>query len=1370
MRRAGWRVRRPPPIVRLLLLTLLLAAPAEGVTVDLLHGRALRIRDDAGGHRDSLSVQFAGETLVTPPLPSLLCPATSTISIRTDSRSFGPVSLDCRNWRAVRSGYAYADRTGSAAGVRKLSLSHTAKQSGSIRLQLSGATYAPAIGGPTSFVEVRLETGNTAYCGRFEPPTSVFPLNDAARVWSNGPSIPCALAPTPTPAPTATPTATPTGQPACGERPEPSPTAIAGERAVFEVTSVVAAASPPRFGLNLFAGSELNLLSVGPGMEPQVARLRGVVTAGGTTSFHDTVSPTTDYWDTIADGFFDGATVRIYRDDGSAVRLVRTDTVVAWGAVSREVILGGTGEPILAGDVYWVDLERSDPPLGSVATRLPWLRNSGPWRWFGDARHAHTGEPRPGSAGRSSMRIDVPTATTGGIAQYRYGYPDNGYYPVLEPGKTYRMVAWLRQEGIAEASARFRLSFPYHSVTRTFTGLTSQWQHVSHDFTVPVFLVEQNPVVQNVLEFNGPGTLFVDDLRVYDASQPPLALLPPAPAELAAFAPGVLRFWAGHENGAWGTTVDDWTRPDGNELQSWDPNDGPRTTGAFKLPTALPLAASVGASPWLIVGPFLSESEWLDLLDYLAGDAGTPYADRRIAQGRPAPWTDAFETIYLEFDNEPWNPMFTWHFGDPAAYGRTAEHFFGMARTSPHWARLEGKLRFVVGGWDLSPGLGGYGARAAAASPSATEIAIPGYIGGWETGIPTPSTPSDEGYQAYLLQPFLQHFPLVESHVAVREALRGTTRDLDLAVYEAGPGYDLPGSGIPPNAAQEAYGKSIAGAVATLDGFLYRSYRGFGPQAFFHFSPGSYWTTHTARERGFRAHPSTLALRLRNREARGDMLVTHRVDSPWLAVPVDGTGSEERRAPLVQTYAFREGDRYAIFLLSRSIDRATEVELRLPFCSASSVVEHALQGDLRSTNVDAQNVAVTTSDRGAFSGNAWTTTLAPGNLVLIVFEGTGAFADDGLAASVEQLPEQDDPTSLPLARFHVRFSAPLAVDLVAGQLVVGGPAGGSVSAVAEVPGSRRTQWLVDVSGFVESGVASLAVPAGAVSDIHGRTNHASTGIDNAVEYRIPPPADRLLVHSGFSPGDAGGVAPNAPWLQGFVDGTGWTEPWQAQNWTASSTAGYQLATDAPLAASGTAASPGHARGGWAYTTASRRVDVAGALSDFRIPGSQPARAGLGGTTLWFSALLRKDRDDGTEVSVGLVDDSYAWVKSSWRLFFGTRDRTAGKPYAWAIGVQDSNGTWDVASSSAPVQVGVPVLLVARVRFGATSEVELFVDPPTDGSPPSAPDAELSTTVPLAFRTIGFYAGRDTLDGSIDELCVGDTFDAVVRPHRAAPAG
>lgn len=90
-------------------------------------------------------------------------------------------------------------------------------------------------------------------------------------------------------------------------------------------------------------------------------------------------------------------------------------------------------------------------------------------------------------------------------------------------------------------------------------------------------------------------------------------------------------------------------------------NGGPKTM--HTLSSVFKVMQAGNANPWLQVEQFMSESELLGMVEYLAAPfdpakdsaASKPWAAKRCAQGQVTPYTDVFKAFMYEISNEEWN-------------------------------------------------------------------------------------------------------------------------------------------------------------------------------------------------------------------------------------------------------------------------------------------------------------------------------------------------------------------------------------------------------------------------------------------------------------------------------------------------------------------------------------------------------------------------------------------------------------------------------------------------------------------------------------------------------------------------------------------
>ncbi len=697
-----------------------------------------------------------------------------------------------------------------------------------------------------------------------------------------------------------------------------------------------------------------------------------------------------------------------------------------------------------------------------------------------------------------------------------------------------------------------------------------------------------------------------------------------------------------------------------------------------------------------------------------------------------------------------------------------------MAQSSPYWDSIANKVDFIVNGWITNPGVGGYGAAAIQQSPSASFTDVAAYNGGWEIGFLAGGTDvSDQGFQDTLLFPagFMKSF--VDRHVATRDLLASQGVTYDIAVYEGGPGYSLPGPGQEFNPVAEAYGKSLAGGVSILDAYLYNSSQRIDPQAFFHFGAGYNWASHARENVGHLPHTSWLALRMRNRHASGPMVETFINAAPTVdlpALPPDGSlVPAAPNTPLIQAHAFRDGDAFAVFLISRDLNHATPVTLRLPFDSAASATLHPLTGDPRENNADGLRIWTSEEMIADPVSGAMQLTLPPSAVYLYVFQGTSVTASDRPTVTISRALGQPDATARAGVRFSVFFDRPVT-GFDAEDVVIHSNAGDLEATVREMTPANGMRYEVFVTGLVRDGNVAIEIAAGAAVDLNGQPSLAPVGLDTDVAFAWPLPQNGLYAYDGFD------YAPTNQlhFLQGVSSGFGWAYDWQAHNYNpATYLDGYKLGEGGSMTFGDLETGGLHAVGGRQFELCERILDPE-AFGHVTVFESDPPQIGQTGSDLWVSALLRKDTDDGAPVLFTLANGTFFGDYNRIDVgvgFYGDQSTVNGVRY-WTLAVRNAtdDGT-DFLVTDAPVIIGEPALLVLHLEFGDTDTVRLYVNPDNlGGVAPASPDIEFTTTgeTDLRFQSARFFTGLRyghwNGDGhnqaSFDEIRFGDSFGAV----------
>ena len=631
--------------------------------------------------------------------------------------------------------------------------------------------------------------------------------------------------------------------------------------------------------------------------------------------------------------------------------------------------------------------------------------------------------------GETCMRVDAKDGEQS-IKQIVFIGTQHGgesiWYGQLEPEKHYRAEVWMRQTGLANnGSVKFSYNPGYPGIEKEF-NVTDKWQKFSFTFDGPER--PRDPMhFGHTLSFTGQGTLWLDNFRIYRCDKPEDADKPYVPNatvldELVKSQPttgqkGVHRTWFLTRDATMSSILS-WhsgsqVRPD------WNTSVSP--TMDMTLPMGLTFDLGTGDSPatrmrpWLVLQHILhSEQDWKNLIEYLAAPydpksdtpESKPWAFLRTQQrGVATPWTDEFSSIIIEFGNETWhNGMIedwigfsrqnaVWQGG--LEYGFFSRYLIETMQSSPYWKsqNLDKKIRFDLGaGYPIKISddkVTGYGEEAMTTCPQAACLGHANYVGPkWETGQKAFEQQDDPGYQATLLGFLAGPEQDQIKQGQARDILARTHHPYDIVAYEGGPsGYPIPsmGRGTRQQAEiAEFYGKSLAMAVAALDSWM-RSYQyGWTEQAFLGYGQGKMWNSHTPLWDEFRPIPGWQALTLRNRFARGDLMQVNEKNLP--TIPWD-----KKEYPAVGAYAMRDGARWSVFVVSRTLTQPVPVTLHLPFRAAGKIALHTLAGDPRDNNIDREKISLESKDLPANSMRDGTLKIEPmpaGNIYLYIFEQT----------------------------------------------------------------------------------------------------------------------------------------------------------------------------------------------------------------------------------------------------------------------------------------------------------------------------------------------------------------------------------------------
>jgi hypothetical protein len=247
---------------------------------------------------------------------------------------------------------------------------------------------------------------------------------------------------------------------------------------------------------------------------------------------------------------------------------------------------------------------------------------------------------------------------------------------------------------------------------------------------------------------------------------------------------------------------------------------------------------------------------------------------------------------------------------------------------------------------------------------------------------------------------------------------------------------------------------------------------------------------------------------------------------------------------------------------------------------------------------------------------------------------------------------------------------------------------------------------------------------------------------------------------GTNPGSAGSPLAFEPFgetagtpLQGANGSgdSGWAAPWVEQ-YGSTVKPGYQTASASPLSYPGLATTSTYAIGGYAYQSVGRQLNVsaAGPFSSYLSNGL----IGASGQTIWVSVLLREDANPANG-EINAIFLSPVGGLNAWLVQTGIGIGSFGGNW----GLQYNNGT--PVLSNVPVTPAQTVLLVASITFGATNQINLYVNPTSlGGSAPATPSAQLMTTASVAFQTVSYLGGYTANDASLSDIQIGASYASV----------
>ncbi len=474
-----------------------------------------------------------------------------------------------------------------------------------------------------------------------------------------------------------------------------STAALMAQATNFEIGTTVQRSSVKHLGVNL-AGDNFydsgqmfrNLIFGNPGFEGETWQTIMQCVAVTATSCTD--SNIYNIWPA---NFLQGATFQVINGTASGVTGAITSSTAAnfSGNIGLTFNFAATSTPLAANNYVIVNMTIPGNPQAGW-----WPTVAG-----GATLSADTTDIAPDSPGKQALAINAAgSGQTASVDSYfdstvgRSFVQLNGTYTLAFKAKGLGGNNQLTISVIRQMASTSETLF-----NQTVT-LTGQWQDYTYSFNA----AEDGTYIGTVaLAFSVAGaSMYLDDASLTEAAAPgnPTAYRNAVVNTLKSLQPGVLRYMSLSD---YGTSLDNVIAvPFARQRAGWSPGATEQDEVPMGLEEFLVLCQTVGAEPWYTMPGGISSTEMQNLIQFLAGDASTPYGAKRAALGQSAPWTSVFPVIHLELGNEMWNGIYEGEgIADPVVYGQRAATIFAAARSTASFNASNFDL--VMGSWATQP-------------------------------------------------------------------------------------------------------------------------------------------------------------------------------------------------------------------------------------------------------------------------------------------------------------------------------------------------------------------------------------------------------------------------------------------------------------------------------------------------------------------------------------------------------------------------------------------------------------------------------------------------------------------------------------------
>ena len=713
-------------------------------------------------------------------------------------------------------------------------------------------------------------------------------------------------------------------------------------------------------------------------------------------------------------GFWDGAQFEIVT--GSAAG--RMGSVISF---THDTATAGGYPTLYTYNVTPVGTVPNDSSLVTLRTTLPGFVNE----QSDTAIAIDTARTRPGSSGSQSLRLTKRAESWRPSHRYYFDQLqsiDASAGQMVTVEGHWCVDIWARSQ---YANDEFNLYFWRQGYSQFFfnssyESLTSTWKKFSFDFTVapgddspgsrfarsvpdpdlPIGNSRELRALDPFLELgirvgiDNSGDVWIDDMSMYRCDDTnPTAFTDKFVNLMRDLNPEVLRDW-GLQLGA---TLDNQLADEfGRKTTGFSPKERKAKQWHYSLHEFLELAKEIDAEPWYTIPPTFTQEEMENLSAYLGAPASShPYSALRASMGQSEPWTDVFPVIHLEYGNEMWgsnsgsDPFLGATARGGARLGQLAENRFSAFKSTP-WGNSPVYNR-IVGAQVGNP----YTVREIVEnSDEQNAVAFAPYFG---YDIDYATTDEELYYPIYAR--IFQDLGANGLAETMQGYIDNYGQNEELTIYEIN--FHTSHGNASLSDRNDFVSGLNGGLTLPLYMLSYQRDAGVRTQTAFRAAQysvqvgGTAWAPEMSRMWGMlrdvettsRKRPTWLGLEAVNRAIMGDFVeTTHSGDDPTYTVNPMGELEQIVNLPLIQSFAFKDGDDMSLVLFNLNLNDAETIIIDTPFATDPVATRHVLtSASIHDDNETASNINISTSTITNFS-DGYSVTMPPNSLYVFEFE------------------------------------------------------------------------------------------------------------------------------------------------------------------------------------------------------------------------------------------------------------------------------------------------------------------------------------------------------------------------------------------------